>query len=81
MRDVVFTQSATRALARLDVELRGLILAAIALYAESGAGDVRELRGRPGLRIRVGEHRVLCERDRRQLTVTDVGHRSTIYTR
>ena len=45
--------------------------------------DSRKLRGREGLRLRVGDYRVIYEvdDDRQMVTVFQVGHRRDVYRR
>ena len=55
------------------------ILARIEAYAANGAGDVRDLVGRPGKRLRVGDFRVIFEENDTEITVTRVGPRGKVY--
>jgi mRNA interferase RelE/StbE len=67
-------------------DLRGLrgeanpIMAKIARYAETGAGDVKPLVSSDGLRrIRIGDYRAIFEEIDDLLIVTRIGHRRDIY--
>ena len=61
---------ATRDLKRLDPPIRRRIIDAIeGLVAESAVGDVRRLSGRPELRLRVGDWRVLFDRESDSRTI------------
>ena len=76
--------AAVRALKKLDPPIRSRVQGAIALLAEDPRPPAaRALRGRPGLRVRVGDYRIIY-------TVTDevllvvvvtVGHRRDVYER
>ena len=52
---------------------------ALLLYEKTGLGDIKFLKGRPGLRLRVGDYRAIFEIETGEITVLDVGHRSHIY--
>ncbi len=77
--------AAVRALRKLDPQICHRIHGAIALLAQDPRPPgARALRGRPGFRVRVGDHRIIC-------TVTDdvllvvvvvtLGNRRDIYDR
>ena len=55
------------------------ILKKIAAYAETGAGDVIELTGRTGKRLRVGDFRVIFEDSDTKILVTKIGPRKNVY--
>jgi len=48
-------------------------------FAESGVGDIKRLQGRDGMRLRVGDWRVVFITDADTITITAVGHRREIY--
>lgn len=57
-------------------------MAKIVAYArdpQSQKNNVKRLKGRRLLRLRVGEFRVLIEEDRESLKVIDLGPRGSIY--
>jgi mRNA interferase RelE/StbE len=54
-------------------------MAKIARYAETGAGDVKTLSGRPGKRLRSGDYRVIFEETETQIRVLAIGPRGDIY--
>jgi len=52
--------AAAKALRKLDPQVRGRIQGAIALLAQDPRPPAaRALQGRPGLRVRVGDHRII----------------------
>ena len=76
--------SAVRALRRLDPQIRPRIQGAIALLAQDPRPPgARPLRGRPGLRIRVGDYRIIytVQDDVLLIVVVTLGHRREVYER
>jgi mRNA interferase RelE/StbE len=76
--------AAVRALKRLDPPVRRRIQGAIALLAEDPRPPAaRALRGRPGLRVRVGDYRIVytVADDVLLIVVVTVGHRRDVYDR
>ncbi|MEO6790805.1 MAG: type II toxin-antitoxin system RelE/ParE family toxin [Ornithinibacter sp.] len=74
--------SAVRALRKLDPQVRRRIQGAIALLAhDPRPPGARALQGRPGLRIRVGDYRIIytVEDDVLLVVVVRLGHRRDIY--
>jgi mRNA interferase RelE/StbE len=51
----------------------------IGRYAQTGAGDVKNLVGISGKRLRVGDFRVLFEETETAIIVTRIGPRGEIY--
>jgi mRNA interferase RelE/StbE len=75
--------AALRALRKLDPPVRRRLQGAIALLAqEPRPPAARALKGRPGLRVRVGDHRVIYTVDDDVLlVVVTLGHRREAYDR
>jgi mRNA interferase RelE/StbE len=76
--------AAMRALRKIDPRDRGRIQAAISLLArDPRPPGARPLRGRDGLRVRVGEYRILYTVEDRVLLVVVVtlGNRRDVYMR
>ena len=76
--------AAARALHKLDPHVRHRIQGAIALLAKDPRPPgARALQGRPGLRVRVGDYRIIYTVDNDVLLVVVVrlGHRRDIYDR
>jgi mRNA interferase RelE/StbE len=74
--------AAIRALRKLDPQVRHRIQGAIALLAhDPRPPGARALPGRPGLRVRVGDHRILYIVPGHVLTlvVVRLGHRRDVY--
>ncbi|HOQ52272.1 MAG TPA: type II toxin-antitoxin system RelE/ParE family toxin [Micropruina sp.] len=76
--------AAVRALGKVEPGARGRIQGAIALLAENPRPPgARALHGRPGLRVRVGDYRIiyLVEDDVLLVVVVTPGHRRDVYHR
>ncbi len=76
--------AAARAVRRLDPQERRRVQGAIALLArDPRPPGARALRGRPGLRVRVGDYRVIytVADDVLLVVVITVGHRREVYDR
>ena len=62
IRRVVFRPAAVRDFARLDGTVQARIDAVLLRYANTGFGDVKTLKGRPGqFRLRVGKWRIFFD--------------------
>ncbi|MFZ0214565.1 MAG: type II toxin-antitoxin system RelE/ParE family toxin [Candidatus Dormiibacterota bacterium] len=76
--------AAVRALRKLDLQVRRRIQGAIALLADDPRPPAaRALRGRPGLRVRVGDYRIIytVADDVLLVVVVTLGHRRDVYDR
>ena len=78
MKRLGFTRSAAAALRRHRSDAPR-ILKKIERYARTGAGDVKQLQGSSGMRLRVGGYRVIFEETETEITVTNIGPRGGIY--
>jgi mRNA interferase RelE/StbE len=76
--------AAVRALRKIDSDMRGRVQGAIALLAQDPRPPAaRALQGRPGLRVRVGDYRIIytVSDDVLLVVVVTVGHRRDVYNR
>jgi mRNA interferase RelE/StbE len=76
--------AAARALRKLDPQVRRRIQGAIALLAQDPRPPAaRALQGRPGLRVRVGDYRIIytVQDDVLLVVVVTLGQRRHIYER
>ena len=76
--------AAVRALHNLDPPIRRRVHGAIALLAKDPRPPAaRVLQGRPGLRVRVGDYRIICTvaNDVLLVVVVTLGHRRAVYDR
>ncbi len=75
MKPIAYTVASARQWAkvrrRLDKRLNE--------FATSGHGDVKRLKGRDGMRLRVGDCRVIFYEDQGTIVIVAVGHRREIY--
>ena len=79
MKEVSFLPLATRQWLKLSPDVRKRIDRQLARYADTGAGDTKALKGRPGVRLRVGDWRVVFIEEPNRIIVVAVGHRRDIY--
>lgn len=82
--EIELRPAAVRALKRIDRQDRGRIQGAIALLAANPRPPgAKALRGRDGLRIRVGSYRILytIQDSRLLIVVVTLGHRRDVYDR
>jgi mRNA interferase RelE/StbE len=82
MRHVSYSRSALKALRRMPKSAAVLVLGKIRQYADdpsSLANNVVKLQGRDGLRLRVGDWRIIFEEDGTVLAILEIGPRGSIY--
>ena len=79
VREIAFTSAAVRQWRKLTVVTRAQIDVKLTAFAETGAGDVKALKGVAGMRLRVGDWRVLFTIKADIITIHAVGHRRDIY--
>jgi mRNA interferase RelE/StbE len=79
VKSVDYTGVAARQRAKLDAKVRARIDAKLEAYARTGQGDVKRLTGREGVRLRVGDWRVIFYEEGGAVIVAAVGHRREIY--
>lgn len=76
---IAFTSAGTWQWLGLSADIRRRIEAKLAVFAETGHGDVKRLKGRDGARLRVGDWRVIFYVEGDTIVVAAVGHRREIY--
>ena len=82
MKQISYTKGAIRVLRRMPANTATLIRSKIEAYARdpaSQANNVRSLKGREGIRLRVGDWRVILDDQGNVLAVLDIGARGGIY--
>ena len=82
MRQITYTRAAIKALARMPANTSKLIRSKIERYADdpvSLANMVTNLKGREGVRLRVGDWRVIMDDDGVVLAVLEIGPRGGVY--
>jgi mRNA interferase RelE/StbE len=81
VKQVVYTKAAARALLKMPANTATRVREKIAEYAAdptSLANNVKQLQGRSGIRLRVGDWRVIME-DGVVLEVQEIGPRGSVY--
>lgn len=82
MRAISYTRQALKALRRMPADTAQRIIAKIEQYAqepETQANNVTALKGREGIRLRVGDWRVIMNEDGVVLAVLEIGPRGRVY--
>ena len=82
MTDYILLKAAERYLERMQLDDQVRIVKALdALVTDSTGIDIKPLKGRPELRLRVGKYRVvfLEDRDNQVYVVTQIGSRGDVY--
>jgi mRNA interferase RelE/StbE len=81
VKEIAFTSAAVRQWRKLTAATRAQIDVKLTVFAETGAGagDVKALKGVTGMRLRVGDWRVLFTIKADTITIHAVGHRRDIY--
>lgn len=82
MKQIAYTKAAAKALRRMPQNIAALIRSKIEAYAidpASQANNVKALKGREGIRLRVGDWRVIMDDRGNVLAVLEVGPRGGIY--
>ncbi len=82
MKQISYTKAAIRVLRRMPANTARLIRSKIETYARdpaSQANNVKFLKGRVGIRLRVGDWRIIMDDDGNVLAVLDIGPRGGIY--
>lgn len=81
MKPITYTREALRALRRMPVKTSRRIRDKIEAYAldpASQANNIRALKGRDAIRLRVGDWRVIMQ-DGTVLAVLEIGPRGSVY--
>jgi len=79
MKKIVFTSAGTRQWIKLSVDVRRRLDRRLSEFAASGKGDVKRLHGRDGVRLRVGDWRVIFYETGEEIVIVAVGHRREVY--
>jgi mRNA interferase RelE/StbE len=82
MKAVSYTKAAIKALRRMPVPTAKLIKSKIEVYAanpDAMANNMKTLQGRTGLRLRVGNWRVIMDDQGNVLAVLEIGPRGSVY--
>jgi mRNA interferase RelE/StbE len=77
MKTIIFTHAAAKDLDGLPPEGRRQVEDGLIRYAATGEGDVKQLTGRSGFRLRIGRYRVLFDEDQKTILAVYIGKRET----
>jgi mRNA interferase RelE/StbE len=77
--EIVFTAAATRHWLNLSNDVRQRLNAKLLIFAQTGQGDVKRLKGRAGSRLLVGDWRIVFYTEDNTIVVVAVGHRREVY--
>lgn len=77
MKTIIYMPAALRQFQALPEAVRVQIDEALDIYALYGRGDVKQLAGRQGHRLRVGRYRIVFDEDRQTIVAIYVGKRET----
>ena len=78
MKATTYLPAAAKALSKLPSDVREAIIAKINRYAATGAARTKALKGRAGVRLRVGTYRVILGETKNTITVVAAGDRRDI---
>lgn len=81
MKAITYTRAAIRSLRRMPANEATRVIAKIEIYADDPAAlsnNVKALKGRDGIRLRVGDWRIIME-DGVVLAVLEIGARGSVY--
>lgn len=82
MKPITYTRVALKALRKMPADTAERIIGKIEQYAAdpaSQANNVTALKGREGIRLRVGDWRVIMNDEGVVLAVLDIGLRGSVY--
>lgn len=82
MKQISYTKAAIRTFRRMPANTASLIRIKIEACAQdpsAQANNVQSLKGREGIRLRVGDWRVIMDDQANVLAVLDIGHRGGVY--
>ena len=82
MKQISYTRAALKTLRRMPANTSSLIREKIVAYAsapETQANNVKALKGRTGIRLRVGDWRVIMDDQGNVLAVLHIGPRGGVY--
>jgi mRNA interferase RelE/StbE len=75
MKTISFTHAAAKEFDAIEASSQEAIMAGLSAYAISGKGDVKKLKGRPELRLRIGRYRVIFTEDSTTVLAIYIGKR------
>ncbi len=82
MKEIKYSIAAIKTLRRIPANVSQRIREKIRTYADdpaSQANNVKALKGRRGVRLRVGDWRVIMDEEGNVLSILDIGPRGGVY--
>jgi mRNA interferase RelE/StbE len=79
VKRILFTAAADRQRRKLTAAVDRRLRAKLEVYAATGQGDIKRLKGSRDMRLRAGDWRVVFSDDGRTIIVGAIGHRREIY--
>jgi mRNA interferase RelE/StbE len=79
MKTVLYSKVAQKSLSRMQPKRQAAIRAKVDAFARGERVDLKRLEGRPLVRIRVGNDRIIIDEETNLVVVIDVGPRGGIY--
>lgn len=77
MKTITFAATAAKELDALPRQAQDRIMDALTGYSLHGTGDIKQLNGRQGYRLRIGSDRVIFNEDQTTILAIYVGTRAT----
>ncbi len=78
-KTLIYTATAARSFWNLPEQVQEEILEALRVYALTGEGNIKQMKGGKGLRMRVGDYRIVFDETKKEITIIAAGHRREIY--
>jgi mRNA interferase RelE/StbE len=77
VKTIILSLAAAKDLDALPTDARAAVETGLNRYAVTGQGDVKRLQGRDGLRLRIGQYRVIFDEDATTILAIYIGRRAT----
>ncbi|MBM6595979.1 type II toxin-antitoxin system RelE family toxin [Microvirga pudoricolor] len=78
-KTLVYTKAAARSFWNFPESVQEQLLEALRIYALTGEGDVKQMKGGLGLRMRIGDYRVVFDETTETISILAAGHRRDVY--
>lgn len=78
-KTLIYTAVAARSFWNLPEQVQEAVLEALRVYALTGEGNVKQMKGGMGLRMRVGDYRIVFDETKEEITILAAGHRREVY--
>ena len=78
-KTLIYTSTAARNFSKLPEAVQEAVLEALRVYALTGEGNVKQMKGGLGLRMRIGDYRVIFDETIESITIISAGNRKDVY--